>query len=79
MEKSLLPICMPQVIFGYEPILENSAYTESAVALEDSEVVVIPRHDFLTLLHGHPELTRTFISMLCKSYRKRSPAPGPGL
>lgn len=57
--------------FGYEPILENAAYTESAVALEDSEVVVIPRHDFLTLLHGHPELTRAFISMLCKKVTEK--------
>ncbi len=57
--------------FGYEPILENAAYTESAVALEDSEVVVIPRHDFLTLLHSHAELTRTFISMLCKKVTEK--------
>lgn len=57
--------------FGYEPILENTAYSESAVALEDSEVIVIPRHDFLMLLHGHPELTRTFISMLCKKVTEK--------
>lgn len=52
--------------FGYEPILENTNYTETAVALEDSEVIVIPRHDFLTLLHAHPELTQAFASMLSK-------------
>jgi CRP-like cAMP-binding protein len=57
--------------FGYEGILENNMYGETAVALEDSEVVVIPRHDFLTLLHGHPNISQTFISMLCKKVAEK--------
>jgi CRP-like cAMP-binding protein/CheY-like chemotaxis protein len=57
--------------FGYEGILENSSYGESALALEDSEIVVIPRHDFLTLLHGHPNVSQTFISMLCKKVSEK--------
>lgn len=52
--------------FGFEPILENVNHEESSVALEDSELVIIPRHDFLVLLNSHPEITRTFVSMLCK-------------
>jgi len=57
--------------FGYESILENKAHAETAVALEDSEVVVIPRYDFLTLLHGHPELTRAFAAMLSKKVTEK--------
>jgi CRP-like cAMP-binding protein len=57
--------------FGYEGILENNMYGETAVALEDSEVVVIPRHDFLTLLHAHPNISQTFISMLCKKVAEK--------
>ncbi len=57
--------------FGYEPILQNNNYTESAVAIEDSEVVVIPRHDFLTLLHAHPQLTHAFASMLSKKVTEK--------
>lgn len=57
--------------FGYEAILENNNYGESAMALEDSELTVIPRHDFLTLLHGHPEISRTFVSMLCKKIAEK--------
>jgi DNA-binding response OmpR family regulator len=52
--------------FGFEPILENSDYQESAVALQDSEVVVIPKQDFLTLLYGHKDVSASFISLLCK-------------
>src|SRR5690606_5698639 len=57
--------------FGYEAILENSNYGESAMALEDTELTVIPRHDFLTLLHSHPEISRTFVSMLCKKIAEK--------
>jgi len=57
--------------FGYEAILENNNYGESAVALEDSELTVIPRHDFLTLLHSHPEISSTFVTMLCKKVAEK--------
>ncbi|MBX2965827.1 MAG: response regulator [Cyclobacteriaceae bacterium] len=57
--------------FGYEAILENSNYGESAVALEDSELTIVPRHDFLTLLHSHPEISRTFVSILCKKIAEK--------
>jgi CRP-like cAMP-binding protein len=52
--------------FGYEALLENSAYKESAIALEDSELIAIPRHDFITLLQSHPDVSASFISLLCK-------------
>jgi CRP-like cAMP-binding protein len=57
--------------FGYEAILENEHYGESAVALEDSELVIIPRHDFLTLLHSNPEISRTFVTLLCKKISEK--------
>jgi DNA-binding response OmpR family regulator len=52
--------------FGFEPIMENTEYGESAVALQDSEVIVIPKADFLSLLHSHPDVSASFISLLCK-------------
>src|SRR5690606_711201 len=57
--------------FGFEAVLENSAQTESAIAMEDSEIVMIPRHDFLTLLQGHKDVANTFISMLCKKVAEK--------
>jgi CRP-like cAMP-binding protein len=57
--------------FGFEPILQDTHYTETAMTLEDSEVVVIPRYDFLTLFHSHPELTRSFVSLLCKKVSEK--------
>ena len=52
--------------FGFEDILEGTDYTESAVALQDSEIVVIPKQDFLTLLYSHKDVSAAFISLLCK-------------
>lgn len=52
--------------FGFEPILEGNVYQESAVAMQDSELITIPKHDFTTLLHSHPDVSAGFISLLCK-------------
>jgi len=52
--------------FGYEPILENENYRESAVAMQDSELIAIPRYDFLLMIQSHPDVSASFISLLCK-------------
>lgn len=57
--------------FGFEPLLENQTYQESAVALEDSEVITIPKADFLTLLNGHPDVSAGFISLLCQKIAEK--------
>jgi DNA-binding response OmpR family regulator len=57
--------------FGFEPILENTDYTESAVALQETEVVLIPKQDFLTLLYGHKDVSTAFISLLCKKVAEK--------
>ncbi len=57
--------------FGFESILENSLYKESASAMEDSELIVIPKHDFLTLLHNNSEVSNIFISLLCKKVKEK--------
>lgn len=57
--------------FGIEPVLENSEYRESAVALLDSEIVLIPKADFLSLLSSHPDVSASFISLLCKKVEEK--------
>ncbi len=52
--------------FGFEPVLENAHYSESVATLEDSEITLIPRHDFLALLFNQKEISASFISLLCK-------------
>ncbi len=57
--------------FGFEPILENSSYTESAVAMQDSELISIPRYDFLVMIQSHPDVSKSFIHLLCKKVADR--------
>jgi CheY-like chemotaxis protein len=57
--------------FGFESILENNHYKESASAMDDSEVVIIPKQDFLTLLHSNAEVSKTFISLLCQQVKEK--------
>jgi CRP-like cAMP-binding protein len=57
--------------FGFEPILDGDNYHESAIAMQDSEVIAIPRHDFITLLQSHPDVSKGFISLLCKKVAEK--------
>jgi DNA-binding response OmpR family regulator len=57
--------------FGFEPILENTNYTESAMAMQDSELISIPRHDFMLMIQSHPDVSRSFIHLLCKKVSER--------
>jgi CRP-like cAMP-binding protein/CheY-like chemotaxis protein len=57
--------------FGFEAILENTNYSESAVAMQDCELISIPRHDFLIMIQKHPDVSKSFISLLCKKVTDR--------
>jgi CRP-like cAMP-binding protein/CheY-like chemotaxis protein len=54
----------PGDFFGYQALLEERSYDESAEALEDAEVCLIPKEDFYSLLHQNPEVMQAFIKML---------------
>ncbi|MGV3629781.1 MAG: response regulator [Bacteroidota bacterium] len=50
--------------FGYISLLKEEQYTNSATALEDSEVYMIPKEDFFTLIYKNAEVSRKFIEIL---------------
>ncbi len=56
---------------GYLDLLEENIYRESAVALEDSEVYVIPRDDFFSLLHNNRDVANKFIKILSDNLADR--------
>jgi DNA-binding response OmpR family regulator len=57
--------------FGFEPILEGNNYRESAVAMQDSEIINIPKYDFLTLLQTNQDVSKGFISLLSKKVAEK--------
>lgn len=57
--------------FGYMALLENTEYTDSAVALEDSELIYIPNEDFKNLLLANNEVGQQFIKLLAGRVSER--------
>jgi len=53
--------------FGYVALLENSVYKETAEAMEDTEIALIPRDDFESLMNNSPEVSRRFIRLLVQN------------
>ncbi|MDE3249096.1 MAG: response regulator [Bacteroidota bacterium] len=56
---------------GYIPLLENTAYKESAEAIEESELAVIPKEDFEELVENSPEISRQFIQLLARNITEK--------
>ena len=61
----------PGEFFGYLPILEHTPHPDSAVAVEDAELVYIPKHDFTQLLLRNPEVGQQFIRLLAGRVSER--------
>jgi len=52
---------------GYIPLLQESQYKETATSVEDTELAVIPRDDFLKLVRNNRDVSAKFIKMLSKN------------
>ncbi len=57
--------------FGYVDLLQETPYQDSAVALEESQVAIIPKEDFFELLQGNREVSSRFIKMLSNEVKER--------
>lgn len=56
--------------FGYLSLLKDEPYKNSATALEDSEICMIPKEDFYSLIYKNAEISRKFIEMLTDNLRE---------
>lgn len=52
---------------GYVALLEGSSYKETAEAMEDSELAIIPKVDFDELMNSNPQVAQKFIQLLAKN------------
>jgi CRP/FNR family cyclic AMP-dependent transcriptional regulator len=53
--------------FGYTALLEGTAYAETAEAIEETELALIPRKEFEDLLNSNPSIAKKLISLLSKN------------
>lgn len=56
---------------GYIALLEESVYKETAEAIEDAEIAVIPREEFQELINNNKEVTQKFIQLLAKNVSEK--------
>ena len=56
---------------GYSALLENSYYIDSAIALEDSEILAIPKDDFLQMVYNDISIASKFIHIISKNLKEK--------
>ena len=57
--------------FGYLPLLEEVIYQDTAQALEDTQLIMIPKIDFLHLVNSDPDTSKKFIRLLANNVSDR--------
>lgn len=56
--------------FGYLSLLQDETYTSSAAALEDTEIYMLPKDDFFSLLYKNAGISKRFIEILSNNLRE---------
>lgn len=56
--------------FGYESLFEGE-YGETASTLEETELVLIPKDEFITLIHADRDVSKKFIEILSHKVAKK--------
>ena len=56
---------------GINALLANEPYSDTATALEDSTLCLIPKDQLEELLHHYPEVAREFIKLLANDIREK--------
>ncbi len=49
---------------GYLPLLRDTPYQDSAMAMEDTDLIIIPKDDFYQLVYNNRDVSNRFIRML---------------
>ncbi|MBI4944951.1 MAG: response regulator [Bacteroidetes bacterium] len=57
--------------FGYMALLEHGKYTDSAMTLEDSEVCLIPKEDFFSLIYKNADVSQKLIKLLSDNLQEK--------
>jgi CRP-like cAMP-binding protein/DNA-binding NarL/FixJ family response regulator len=56
---------------GYLPLLEDSNYKDSASVLEDAEIVLIPKEDFLSVVFRDERIAAKFIKIVAQNVQDK--------
>lgn len=62
---------VPGDYIGYFPLLENKPYEDSALALEDAELALFPKEEFLDALYQDLQVATRFIKLIAQSVQEK--------
>jgi CRP-like cAMP-binding protein len=69
---AIFNVIPPGEVFGEIALLDGGARTADAVAIEDVELLIIDRRDFVPLVRENPDVAMKLIEMLCARLRRTS-------
>jgi CheY-like chemotaxis protein/CRP-like cAMP-binding protein len=64
-------ICTTGDFIGYIALMENKMYDDSAEVLEESEVVLIPKEEFLAAVFGDMAIASKFIKLIAENVKQQ--------
>jgi CRP-like cAMP-binding protein/FixJ family two-component response regulator len=56
---------------GYPALIEDKNYDDSAVVLEDAEILQIPKEDFLQMMYGNMDIAVKFIRIITQNVKEK--------
>ena len=56
---------------GYPALIEDKNYDDSAVVLEDAEIMQIPKEDFLQMMYGNMDIAAKFIRIITQNVKEK--------
>jgi CRP-like cAMP-binding protein/CheY-like chemotaxis protein len=56
---------------GYPPLIEEKNYDDTAVALEETELIQIPREEFQEMIHGDITIATKFIRIITQNVKEK--------
>jgi len=56
---------------GYSSLIENTNYIENTIVLEDAEILLIPREDFLQMIYGDINVANRFIRIITQNVKEK--------
>jgi CRP-like cAMP-binding protein len=56
---------------GYIALLEGTVYRDTAAAMEETDLAVIPKEDFDELINKNPEISKKFIQLLARNISEK--------
>lgn len=56
---------------GYPALIEDKSYDDSAVILEESEIMLVPREDFMQMIYGNMDVAVKFIRIITQNVKEK--------